>query len=225
MLLALGSIVVRRLGRMPPRIPWVEPPLEQALLLAAVGGAGVLAFEQSWFGLIRLATEVGAWMLCRRGIPFVAPVVVVAAALLPLTGHAAKVMPAAGAELADVLHVFSAGIWGGGILALATLRPPAGWKSSEAGTLLERFGRVAIIAFGVTALTGALRATEHLSSLDQLWTTGYGITLMVKVGAVLVMGGLAGLWRRGHALGALDGVMAVVVVLATGLLAALPSPA
>lgn len=225
MLLAVGSIVVRRLGRMPPRMRWVEPPMANALMLASVGGAGLFAFEHSWLVLIRLAAEVGAWILCRRGIPRVAPVALIAAAMLSLTGHAAKVMPAAGAELTDVLHVLSAAMWAGGILALATLRPPEGWKSSEARTLLERFSRVAIIAFGVTALTGSLRATEQLSSLDQLWTTPYGITLTVKVAAVLVMGGLAGLWRRGHSVGALDGVVAVAVVFATGLLAALPSPA
>lgn len=199
--------------------------MEQALLLAAVGGAGVFAFEHSWPVLIRLGAEVVAWIFCMRGIPWVAPVGVLAAALLAVTGHAAKVMPAAGAELADALHVLSAGMWGGGIIALATLRPPDGWKSAEAQTMLERFGRVAFIAFAVTALTGLLRATEQLSSFAQLWTTAYGIALAAKVFGVLIMGGLAGLWRRGHSLGGVDAVVAVAVVLATGLLAAFPPPA
>lgn len=199
--------------------------MEQALLLAAVGGAGVFAFEHAWPVLIRLGAEVVAWIFCMRGIPWVAPFGVLAAALLAVTGHAAKVMPAAGAELADALHVLSAGMWGGGIIALATLRPPDGWKSAEAQTMLERFGRVAFIAFAVTALTGLLRATEQLSSFAQLWTTAYGIALAAKVFGVLIMGGLAGLWRRGHSLGGVDAVVAVAVVLATGLLAAFPPPA
>lgn len=225
LLLALGAIVVRRLGRMAPRIGWVEPSMGNGLLLAAVGGTGVLAAEHSWLVLIRLVAEVAGWVLCLRGIPLVAPLPVLAAALLALTGHAARVFPPAGAELVDVLHVLSAGMWGGGIIALATLRPPQGWSSSEARMLLDRFGHVATIAFGVTALTGLLRATESLSALDQLWATPYGITLMVKVAGVLIMLALAGLWRRGHSMGAVDAAVAVSVVLATSLLAAFPPPA
>ena len=55
-----------------------------------------------------------------------------------------------------MLHVVSAGRWAGGLLALASLRPPGGWAGAEARTLLERFGRIAFIAFGVTALSSAL---------------------------------------------------------------------
>lgn len=225
LLFALGSIVVRRLGRMQPRLAWVNPSIADGFLLAMAGGAGLLIFEHSWLVLVRLIAEVTAWVLCIRGIPFVAPVGVFAAALLAVTGRASHLTPPAGAELVDVLHVLSAGMWGGGIFALATLQPPEGWGSREARMLLDRFGRVALIAFGVTALSGLLRATEQLTTLEQVWTTPYGITLTVKVAGVLVMLALGLLWRRGRSLAAVDALFVVGVVFATGLLAVFPSPA
>src|SRR5207237_205384 len=75
----------------------------------------------------------------------------------------------------------------GGVGALATLEPPEGWGSAEARVLLERFGRVAMIAAGVTALTGVLRATEQLQGLSDLWMTAYGVVLALKVAGVLAV--------------------------------------
>jgi putative copper export protein len=223
---AVGAIVVRRLGRIAPRITWVEPPLGGALAIATLGGVVVLLVGQTgWLTVPRIAAEALAWLLCVRGSPYVAPVAVLAATLLPLTGHAAHVFPAAGAEFADALHVLSAGIWAGGVIALLTLRPPGGWSSPEARQLLDRFARIAGIALGITVLTGLLGATEHLVALSDLWTTAYGIVLALKGVGVVAMAGLSVLWRRGARVEKVDEVVAVGVVLATGLLAALPPPA
>src|SRR5216683_370792 len=84
------------------------------------------------------------------------------------------------ALLVDELHVASAGIWAGGVLVLATLRPPDGWPSPEGQDLLTRFGRVAMVAFAFTALTGLLRATEELTGFSDLWQTVYGVVLVAK---------------------------------------------
>ncbi len=170
----------------------------------------------------RVVAEGIALLLCLRGILYVAPFAVLAAALLPLTSHAAG----AGAQFADALHVLSAGMWAGGILALASLRPPDGWGSPEARGLVERFGRVALIAFGITALTGALRATEQLTGLSDLWSTPYGLVLSLKSAGIVVMVVLsAAAWRRGTPMAGLEAGLAVLVVGATALLAAFPLPA
>lgn len=215
LLLVLGSFVVRRLSRMPPRIMWVSPPMADAFLVAAVGGSAVLVVDHSWIVLLRVVTEAAGWLFCRRGVPLVALLALLAAVLLP--SHVSS----AGAMLAADLHVLSAGIWAGGVLALATLKPPEGWTSLEAKTLLERFGSVAVIAFGVTALTGLLRATEQLHDVSDLWTTTYGIVLSLKTAGVLVMLALTPAWRRGP----FEAYAAVFVVGATALLAALPGRA
>ena len=168
-----------------------------------------------------MAAEGAALLLCLRGVPFVAPPAVFATAALALTGH----VSGAGAMFADGLHTLSAAMWAGAVLALATLRPPDGWQGEEARALLARFGRIAFIAFGITALTGLLRATEQLHDLTELWTTVYGVVLALKVAGVALMLGLSLLWRRGRPLAGLDAAGAVTVVGLTALLAAFPTRA
>jgi putative copper export protein len=228
----LGSMVVRRLAANRPPIHWVEPPMHIFLGAAFAGGLAVISFEAlhagaapGWDRVVRVAAEGLAFVFCLRGISFVASAAFLAVALLPLGGHAASVQPPAGAELADVLHVASACIWAGGILALATLQPPGGWRGAEAKTLLERFAGVALIAFAVTALTGVLRATEQLHGVSDLWTTSYGIVLLLKAVGVGIMLLLSLAWRRGLPVARAEAAAAILVVAATAVLAAYPNQA
>ena len=125
-------------------------------------------------------------------------------------------------DLAAAIHVAAAGLWAGGILAVASLRPPDGWRSDEARLLIDRFGGVAVIAFVVTVLTGLLRATEQLTDLSDLWTTSYGEVLAVKIAAVAAMLAISVIWRRGRPLPRADAAVAIVVIGATALLGAFP---
>jgi putative copper export protein len=228
----IGSIVVRRLAHNRPRIHWADPPMHVFLGVAFLGGLAVISVEgfeagalPGWERLARVAAEGLAFVLCIRGIPFVAPVAALAAALLPFAGHAAAVQPSGGAIFADAIHILSAAMWAGGILALATLHPPDGWRGPEARALLDRFGGVALIAFAVTALTGVLRASDQLHDLGGLWTTTYGEVLALKslgVGTMLVLSAVA--WRRGIPLARAEAAIAVLVVGATAVLAAFPTP-
>jgi copper transport protein len=197
-----------------------------AFAAAFAGGLGLLVIGPSWLVLARVAAEGIALVLCLRGIPLVAFFAVLASLLVPFGGHAAQITPEpAGAEFADGLHVLSAGMWAGGILALASLRPPDGWQGVAARTLLERFGRVALIAFGVTALTGLLRATEQLHQISDLWATTYGIVLALKSAGVLGMLGASLAWRRGWPAGPAEAGLGLAVIGLTALLAAFPLPA
>ncbi len=220
---AIGAFTVRRLARQTPRIGWADPPLEPFLAAALAGGAVLLVAQREWAGLVRVLAEAGALGLCLRGRRYVAPFAVLAALLLPLTGHAAGVQPQpAGAVFADALHVTSAGMWAGGVFGLAALRPPQGWRGADARDLLARFGRVAVIAFGVTALTGVLRATEQLAAVGDLWSTPYGAVLVLKAAATGVMIALSFAWRRGLSVGRADAAAAAAVVAFTAILGALP---
>ena len=110
-------------------------------------------------------------------------------------------------------------------MALATVRPPGGWNGEEARVLLVRFGRVALIAFAITALTGVLAAVSALSYFSDLWTTPYGLVLGVKSAGVLVMVVLSALaWRRGLGLVRLEAGFAILVLAATAVLAVTPIP-
>jgi len=228
----VGSMVVRRLARNRPPIRWVEPPMHIFLGAAFVGGLAVVSVEAfqagnvpGWERLVRVAAEGLAFVFCLRGITFVAPAAFLAIVLLPLGGHAAAVEPPAGAELADVLHVASACIWAGGILTLATLQPPGGWRGAEARGLLDRFGGIALIAFAMTALTGVLRATEQIHGLGDLWTTSYGIVLVLKGVGVSIMLLLSLAWRRGLPVARAEAAAGLLVVAATAVLAAYPNQA
>lgn len=224
---AVGALVVRRLGRNQPRVHWARPRIDVALGAALVGGIGLVALDRSlpWPAVIRILAEALALLCCLRGWPYVAPLAVLAAAILPLTGHAARVEPAAGAEFADALHILSAGVWAGGILALASLQPQGGWRGTEGRRMLERFSRVALIAFGATALTGVLRATEQLASVSDLWATPYGIVLAVKAGGVGVMIALSTLALRRRPVMRAEAAVLVLVVGVTALLASFPTQA
>jgi putative copper export protein len=177
LLVAIGSLVVRRLAHLRPRIEWAEPP---AIAVPAGLGAGAIGLVATW--------------------------------------------PPQSILLGGV-HLLSAGMWAGGVLAMAMLRPPGGWNGAEARLLIERFARVALIAFGVTVLTGVLRATDRLHDFADLWTTAYGIVLLLKAGGVLAMSLLSLGWRRGLPVARLDAAAAVLVVAATAVLAAFPVPA
>ena len=212
-----------------------EPRLQAARDLAVPPPGDVAVGVLRWLVYLAVIYVIGAlvvrrlaahaprvdWARPRWGGRVAAPLVLFAVAALAFTGHAAKV--GAGAMFADALHVLSAGAWAGGIMALATLRPPAGWNGEEGRALLSRFGRVAVIAFAVTAMTGVLNATSQLRDLSDLWTTPYGSVLSLKSAGVLVMLVMSALtWRRGVGPVRLEAAIAVFVISATAVLAAYP---
>ncbi|TMD19793.1 MAG: hypothetical protein E6I98_06715 [Chloroflexi bacterium] len=221
----VGVVVMRQLARQPPHLSWVRPSMERALALALLGGVTTVALAPSWVGAARVVVEVAALVMCLRWGPGAVPAGFAAVLLLAPAGHAANAEPLVPAILVDELHVVSAGIWAGGVLVLATLRPPDGWRSPGGQDLLTRFGRVAMVAFAFTALTGLLRATEQVAGFSDLWQTAYGVVLVAKSVGVLAMLALAAVtWRRAVPLARSDALMALAVVAATGLLAAFPNP-
>jgi putative copper export protein len=227
----IGVVLVRRLGANPPAIRWARPPMQLALAMALAGGAGTLAAEAWITGSVpastaaRVAAEALALTLCLTVGRLAVPTGLVAAVTVAFAGHAARLHPAAPAVAVDALHVLAAGSWAGGIAVLATLRPPGGWRSEEGRALLQRFGRVATIAFAITALTGVLSATEELTAVSDLWTTEYGAVLAVKTAGVVAMLAMSVLiWRRGLPLLKAEAALALAVMGATGLLAAFPTP-
>jgi copper transport protein len=241
---AIGIMVVRRLAAQSPRIDWARPSMRLAIGAAFVGGLGVIGAEAfgpagslsgaiaylvggppGWVRIARVAAEGGALALCILERRFVAPLAIFGAAALAFAGHVATVHPSAGAIFADAIHVLSGGVWAGGILALATLRPPGGWNGVEGRALLWRFGRVALIAFAITAMTGVLDATSALSEPSDLWTTSYGLVLSAKSAGVLLMLVLSTLaWRRGFGPVRFEAGVAILVLAATAALAATPLP-
>jgi putative copper export protein len=230
----IGVVVVRRLAGMTPALHWARPSMVPALVAALIGGFGVVVTEaaRDWridgAAVTVVAAEGVALLLCLFVRRWVVPPAIFAAMALPFGGHAAGLNPAfgaifpdsAGAISMDALHILSAGAWAGGILVLATLFPPGGWGGAEGRAMLERFGRIAFVAFAITALTGVLRATAGLRDLSDLWTTEYGLVLSAKTAGVLVMVAMSALvFRRGSPHARYEALVVLLVLAATAVLA------
>jgi copper transport protein len=104
--------------------------------------------------------------------------------------------------------------------------------------LVNSFSPLALTAATIVALTGATTAWLHLKRVSALYTTSYGITLIVKLLLVLIVAMLgAWNWKRVRpSLGAegsehmirrssrMELTFAGLVLIATSVLVTLPSP-
>ena len=202
--------------------------------------------------MLTVAALVGAALAARRAVAPTALLTAVALYGIALGGHAAAADPRALAVGTDWIHLLGAVVWSGGIAQLAWAWLPAlrsggaDVRRSVIRTVLPRFGRVALPAFVIVAVTGSINALIELGALDALWRTGYGRVLAVKivlVGAAAAVSYLhafrlrerlirvrpgeqmSGRIERAHrrALGC-EAPLAAVVVAAAALLVAFPVP-
>ena len=151
--------------------------------------------------------------------PRVLPLVGIASAALllapTLAGHALDAgRPRALTVTLDLAHVVTAAFWVGGLLQLALLLP----SGAAAAAAARRFSALALPAVAVLALSGGGRALTELDDVSQLWTTGYGRTLLVKTAlfATLLVLGFVGRRRLSSAMRLLRSVsaeLALVLVL------------
>jgi copper transport protein len=252
LLITVGMIVLLELARRAPPVEWVTARLWTRLwvplgvafaagMVVVVGDAANAAgslsipavFAYLGNGLpgfaraVHLAAEALALLFAATFFSprYVLAPVVFALVALGASGHAAASQPWLLSISVDGLHLLAAGVWGGGILGLSTLRPPGGWRSEEGLKLLRRFSWVALPAFGLTVVMGVLRATEELSNVRDLVNSSYGEVLDVKVLAIAAMLPLSFIaWRRRRPRPRAEGLIAVVVIAATALLSSFPLP-
>ena len=91
------------------------------------------------------------------------------------------------AVLADFLHLAAAALWIGGMMYIAVIYLPVlknrPWQQQTASllTILPRYSPLAITGVVLMGLSGPLNAATRLLSWDQLFTTAYGLTLIIKV--------------------------------------------
>jgi len=111
---------------------------------------------------------------------------------LSLSGHsAADAGSSWKSELADWAHLSAACLWIGGLVQLALVVWPLLPDARRAAFL--GFSRLATVCVGVLLLAGVYLSILRLPRVSDLWTTGYGHVLLVKIGLVafaLAWGGL-----------------------------------
>lgn len=248
LLMAVGMVVVQELAGRARPLAWVRTRLWVPVAVALAAGAAAVTGDAAnatgsvslssfldYLGnglpgsarMLHLGAEGIALLLALALVRprYVLPPLALALVALAASGHAAAAQPRALTVGIDSVHLLAAGVWAGGVLALATLRPPGGWRGEAGRALLRRFSRVALPAFGLTALMGVLRATEELSGVGDLISSAYGRILDVKVLAIGAMVALSLLaWRRLRSAPRIEGAIAVVVIAATALLSSFPLP-
>jgi putative copper export protein len=183
-------------------------------------------------GLVLAVSRVGlGWLLAATGV---------------IAGPLSGAFFGQWSRLVNPIHRMAGGMWIGTLFMLVTAGLgtvlPSGLPSERRGAmvaeLVNAFSPLALASTAVLALFGVITAWRHLHTLGTLWTTPYGITLMVKlvmVGVVLALG--AWNWRRqkpllGSEVGALrlrrtathELLAAGVVLVITAILVSLPSP-
>jgi copper transport protein len=99
----------------------------------------------------------------------------------------------------DVLHLAAGATWLGGLVGLALTLPSLAGRTRDAAEVLARFSGVAAGVLGLLVVSGALLGWRIIGSWSGLFGTTYGRLLMVKVGIVALVAGVAW-WNRARLL-------------------------
>jgi copper transport protein len=245
LLLLVGQVLLARLAGRAPPLTWVKPGYRASSIALSAGLVAVWAeatagsgghslsaylafFDTGTAGavlIVRLLFEALALIAVIRGWRSLPIWIVGALVMLAWGGHAAGLDPGWLGIGLDAVHLLAAGLWAGGIAALAVVRPPDGWRGSEGRALLGRFTPVALAAFGVTIVAGGLEAIEQLGSIQALFGSDYGRVLLVKMALVALMLPLSLMaWRLKRPHVRIEAGLAACVVAAAALLSSFPAP-
>ncbi|WP_347350550.1 cytochrome c oxidase assembly protein [Intrasporangium sp.] len=187
-LAALGVVILQfaDLAGMPLTAPgfgasfvataWAIEPLRIGLITAgcaAVAGTGAALARSRWTGI---------WLLA---------ISLFGVVVLGLAGHAGGSAEHETAVNAIAVHLVTAAVWVGGLLALILLRRTAG---RSLGVVVQRYSLVALWCFVALGVSGVMSASTRLDSPVELVTTRYGMLITVKIAAFVLLG-VAG-WRH-----------------------------
>ncbi|MYS33888.1 copper transport protein [Streptomyces sp. KhCrAH-43] len=110
-----------------------------------------------------------------------------------LAEHASTGLQPGIAMPVDVLHLLAVAAWLGGLTALLTALYRTPDLPSEA---VRRFSAIAFVSVVVLVATGIYQSWRQVGTWSALTGTGYGQLLLVKVGLVAVLVGIASMSRR-----------------------------
>lgn len=130
---------------------------------------------------------------------------VVMAATISLGSHAAALVDIGPALAADMIHLLAVGAWVGGlpVLLLVAWGARNAWPdrsvAAQVTEIAARFSAVATVAVGLVVVTGVYSAWLQVLEPARLWSTEYGVLLVVKLALVaplLALGGVNLGWTR-----------------------------
>jgi putative copper export protein/methionine-rich copper-binding protein CopC len=166
-----------------------------------------------------LPTKVGRALLYRGGAILLAGAGLLAARLWPSSRRRALILVGVGATAAMLAHVIAghaaargdlawlkvigqwvhfaaAGVWLGGLAAL--LAGIRGEADDTKAIAVRRFSLVAGFALAAVVVTGVIRSIQEIGDWGALFSTGYGIAVLVKAALILALAGLGAINRYRH---------------------------
>ncbi|CAO1654380.1 Copper transporter [Salinibacterium sp. NYA9b] len=158
---------------------------------------------QAWLATVLIAAVVTVLCFAVRNMSALVFVLVLSVAgLIPmaLQGHSGGTADHDAATSAIFLHLIFAALWLGGLLAIAIARPTL--TKDRLSLVLRRYSSVALVSFIVVAASGYVSAEIRVENLTNLLSP-YGILVLVKVFALIVLG-LFGAVYRNYAIGRLE---------------------
>ena len=153
----------------------------------------VSSIAQTSFGTAFIAMTLGfalvaafvflAWLTGRRGLLWPALLLALGfASGFSLSGHSSSEPNSTRwSELADWVHLCAASLWAGGLVMLLVAFLTAREQRRAA---FVRFARLAPVLIALLVAAGVYLSVLRLPEVNDLWTTGYGQTLIVKLSLV-----------------------------------------
>lgn len=204
---ALGSARIRALllgGWIAIAVATVAQFLLQGPQSLNVGWAGVFSREAvsetltSRAGVILIVRAVVVVVLGvalrsdRRGSTVALALCAASVALtVVIDGHAGVGEQAWLATAVTSLHVLAMTVWLGGLIALCVAVLPSGRVAN-----LRRWSLTAFACVSTLILSGEYQAWRQVRPVEAMWSTGYGITLSVKLATVATMLAIAYVGQR-----------------------------
>ena len=152
------------------------------------------AFGSLWIGraVMILLLSVAWWLLRKEYSLRAAVLMFTAGAITALcisgASHAGDEGLLTFDNLINTTHIVAGCLWGGAIIAylvmLITLRR---YNSTTIAASVERLSIVATVAVALIVITGLINCWNRFEALSELWSSGYGITLIIKLAFVAAM--------------------------------------
>lgn len=141
-------------------------------------------------GIVAIAAR---WTLGTKPLAAILGIALAGLAPVALTGHTASSGSHDLATTSLLLHLVGVTLWVGGLAAL-------GWVAVRGSKRLEaaiaRFSPLALWAFVIIGVSGAINASVRLGSFAEVFGSAYGRLVLAKVAALVGLGVLGHLQRR-----------------------------
>ena len=180
-LLAAGIGFALKGAAMTGKLSGMTDPEMLGLLWQTPAGTA-FAYRAAGLGLVLVGLVLLGFRLAGIGLPLAAAGGLLALWSFSRIGHVSD----AGAlwlEFLLLLHLAGGAFWIGILSPLRALAGNAESLSLAAG-LGHRFGRIAAVTVPLLIVAGIVMAWRLLGSVEALLETGYGLTLLAKIGAV-----------------------------------------